>query len=185
MLTYLIQIHLDFPSHFALCGGVIVSIWGYDGRPVSNIRWPGMKLEFLSHEAATMSGESIAFIDQTDSRIIRMFDPATGKQDQEIKIKHGAKIIALSREEYPGTTERTLAILDKNNDLSVMGVKKYGAPSERKLLATMISTIMWHREAPMLACIRDGMLRIYYYPQILYIDTTLLDFTWEDRETIS
>ncbi|CAL8073886.1 unnamed protein product [Orchesella dallaii] len=114
-----------------------------------------------------------------------MFDPRSGKQEQEIKIKPGAKIIALSREEYPGSTDRTLAILDKNNDLSIMVVKKYGSPSESKLLATMISTIMWHREAPMLACIKDGMLRIYYYPHILYLDTTLLDFTWEDRETIS
>jgi intraflagellar transport protein 80 len=133
---------------------------------------------------ATMAVDALAFIDITDSRVIRLFDPTTGKSlnNDVIKMRHEIKQIALSQHDYPGISERTLAIVDKNRDLYLTMLKKFGAVDTPRKLAVMAQSIFWHTESPILAVIRDGKLRVYYYPNVIYIDPTLLDFTWEDKD---
>jgi hypothetical protein len=161
---------------------MFVSVWSYEGKQVATIKWGGMRAEMMNKENATVSNDVIAFIDHADPKIIRVFDPSSGKPLSDIKMKTEIKHIALARDNYPGTTERQLAILDVNLDLYTVVIRKFGSPADPQRLTTMVSSIMWHNEAPMIAVIKDGRLRIYYFPLILYIDGALLDFTWEDRD---
>lgn len=141
-----------------------------------------MRGEMMNRENVTTSTDVVAFIDHSDPKVVRLFDTSSGKPLPELKMKSDLKQIALARDNYPGSTERQLAILDNNLDLITVVIRKFGAPVEPQRLTTMVSSLTWHNQAPMLAVIRDGRLRIYYFPQILYVDGALLDYTWEDRD---
>lgn len=178
------QSNSNSPRNFALCGGLMITLWTYEGRHVGNIKWSGMRSDLMNSLTASITADALAFIDSTDPRVIRLFDPATGKplNNDIIKMRHEVKQIALSQHDYPGISERTIGIVDKNRDLYLNVLKKFGATEQPRKLAVMVQSIFWHSESPVLAVIRDGKLRIYYYPNVIYIDPTLLDFTWEDKD---
>jgi len=169
-------------SNFALCGGIFTAIWTYDGKQISSVKWPGMRSELMNKENASLSTDIIVFIDQTDNKLIRIFDVVSGKPISDIKWFSPVRHIALSRDDYPGTSDRQMAIIDMNQDLLFVLIKKFGAAVTPRRLTTGVTSMIWHNEAPMLAAIKEGKLRLYYFPQVIFIDGALLDHTFEDKD---
>jgi len=141
-----------------------------------------MRPDLITSKTGTIATDMAAFIDQSDGRLIRVFDPLTGKSFPEIRMTYEAKQIGFARNDYPGTTDRLLLVVDKNMDLHVVLAKKFGAVPVPKRLANQVVHAMWHLEAPMFACVREGKLRLHYFPLVAFIDRSLLDFTFEEKD---
>jgi intraflagellar transport protein 80 len=154
----------------------------YEGRQVAQIKWPGMQTEMLNSRTTTLSDDMLAFIDQMDRSLIRVYDPLSGKPLQDIRLKAEAVQISLSQTEAAGPGERMLAIVDRNGDLYLVMVRRVGRLEHPKKLGMMIQSLIWHHEAPLLAVVRDSKLRVFYFPQVLFVDESLLDNTWEDKD---
>jgi WD40 repeat protein len=138
----------------------------------------------MNKENCSLSADVIAFIDQNDSKTLRIFDASSGKSLSDVKLLTPVKQIALSREDYPGIVDRQLALIDANQDLLFVLIKKFGSSVTPRRLTTSATSMIWHNDGPMLASIQDGILRLFYFPQVVYIDGALLEHTFEDREEL-
>ena len=149
---------------------------------MAHIKWPGMQVEMLNARTATIADDMLAFIDQVDRKLIRVYDPQNGKQLQEIRMKTDVIEASLAQTDIFGPAERLMAIIDRSYDLHLVVVKRAGKVEPSKKLGMMIHSMVWHSEAALLAVIRDSKLRIFYFPQILYVEESILDSTWEDKD---
>jgi len=104
-------------SYFSLIDvetGIIT--YNYEGRQVSVTKIPGGKLKFLSRKKISLSHDIIAVIDQMNSKIIRLYDVQSGKQ-QSFSLDHGLDIIEIDLNKTKVSSERKIAFVDSNRDL--------------------------------------------------------------------
>ena len=45
-----------------------ITIYSYEGRQVSNPKFQGLRTEFLNHESISVSNDTLAVIDRSDSK---------------------------------------------------------------------------------------------------------------------
>ena len=79
--------------------------------------------------------------------------------------------------EQTGTpNERKLAIIDKNRDLYLVGVRKMGSSGNVPgKLGSMVQSLRWSSDCSMLAAMQDSRFTLWYYPAIIYVDRALLN----------
>jgi len=168
--------------NFITCGHTGITSRSYDGRQLTQIKWPGMQNEMLNVKTVTMAEDMVALIDQTERNLIRVFDTHNGRLLQEEAAGSEVLQVALAQNDMMGPTERQLAYIDKSLDLFLAIIKRQGKVEGTKRLGSATLSILWHAEAPVLATIRETKVRIYYYPQVLFVDETLLDHTVDEKE---
>mmetsp|Transcript_14243 Transcript_14243/g.37685 ORF Transcript_14243/g.37685 Transcript_14243/m.37685 type:complete len:275 (-) Transcript_14243:572-1396(-) len=99
-------------------------------------------------------------------------DPLTGKQlgtlQHSIEVEH----IALSQ--VGDLSRRRLVLVDKNRDLYISPVQ--GAQELYKL-HIMVDAMRWNDCNNSLAAVADGLLLVWYYPEVIYMDRDLLSST--------
>lgn len=176
---------LDFLSsfrNFILCGHGGIASRAYDGRQLAQIKWPGMQNEMLNVRTTSLAEDMIALIDQSERRLIRVHDTHNGRLIHEERTTTEILEVGLAQNEMRGPTERQMAFIDKNGDLFLTILKRQGKAEVAKHLSTATVSILWHIEAPMLATVRENKVRIYYYPQILFLDETLLEDTVDEKD---
>ena len=75
--------------------------------------------------------------------------------------------------------ERKIAFIDANKDLYISTVHK----SEKSYkLGTICDSFIWHDKFDILTSISDSKLITYFYPNVVYIDTDLLEMTITSKE---
>ena len=79
--------------------------------------------------------------------------------------------------------ERKLAFIDRNHDLYLTSVRKFGGSLVPGKLGVMVQSMLWAADCPMLAAMQETRFTIWYYPAIIYVDKALLGQTLVERDT--
>jgi len=131
-----------------------------------------MRSDALSAFNVAYANDLLAMIDPADQKTIRLMDPLTGKQlgtlQHSIEVEH----IALSQ--VGDLSRRRLVLVDKNRDLYISPVQ--GAQELYKL-HIMVDAMRWNDCNNSLAAVADGLLLVWYYPEVIYMDRDLLSST--------
>mmetsp|Transcript_40835 Transcript_40835/g.96743 ORF Transcript_40835/g.96743 Transcript_40835/m.96743 type:complete len:767 (+) Transcript_40835:180-2480(+) len=156
-----------------------MQIYTYDGRPVSAPKFQGMRPEVFNSMTVSMSTESIAVIDHSDAKMVRIFDTATGKE-QPKPIQHVLEVTSVSMNRWGSSAHRKCVIQDRNRDLYVVAVGQAATAGKEQppyKLGTMCDSAVWNSETDMLVAMMDSKLVVWYYPNVVFVDRDLTSQT--------
>ncbi|XP_061707628.1 intraflagellar transport protein 80 homolog [Cydia pomonella] len=134
-----------------------VSIYSYMGRLLASPRW-GARPDTLGRSALSLGPDALAAIDQTDRKLIHVFDLPTGlivrssTDNTTTKLTHKMTVSTIALSQTGPISERQLALLDYNRDLYVATVKD-NKPKFVKL-GSQILSIAWSAETELLVGLR-------------------------------
>lgn len=169
-------------KHFLLVDDIGVQVYSYEGRMVSTPRYNGMRADLLNTQVVSISNDTVAMRDRNDEKAIYLFEALTGKPLGDGKpVKHSLDVIELALNRDGASSDRQLAIIDKNKDLYLRAVRQFGTERVVKL-ATMVSSICWNDHCNMLASISDHKFSVWYHPAVAYVDQDLVSKTVVTRE---
>ena len=140
-----------------------IHVYDYEGKHVSSPKFQGMKVESISSDV-------IALLDKANPKLIRLYDIISGKALNS-NIENSNEIISLQLNQTEMVNERKLCFIDSNRDMFLTMVHK---PDVIKI-ATMVDSFQWNDNNDMLACLADGRLITWYYPNAIYVDKDLMD----------
>ncbi|CAF0748911.1 unnamed protein product [Adineta ricciae] len=169
-------------KYFLLSDGMNVSVYLYEGRFVSTLKLISPRPNSIHINTISVSHDTIAIRDSTNMKSVMFFD-INGKPMGDGKLtSHKHDITYLTLDQTSSTHERKLAFIDKFQDLFVMCIHTSGQHRQsnyQKLrkLCTNVSSFRWNEKNGMLACIADGKLTIWLYPNVVFIDPSLLNKT--------
>lgn len=178
-----------------MAGGPLATVWSYNGSKTATIKYPALRTNYLNPNLITLTSDLVGIIDQADTKQVLLFDPDgganSGKGLGHIELpskgtKNATTVvqISFSQHDYLKYSERILAIIDSNEDLYVAFIRRstsvhVDGPMK---LDSAAKAVIWHNEACILVAARDPKLRVYYLPQVLYMDMAVLDDIWEDKD---
>jgi len=165
------------PHHFALVDANGIQVISYEGRPLSTIKFSGLRSEFLNHQTLSICRDAVALVDPSAPKQIRVFDVYTGRAMGQ-PIQHKLDIVRISVNQQGSGADRKIAILDKNKDLYL--TKALQADKTEKLGA-MVDTFMWNDSTDMLVALIDEKLVMYIYPSVCFVDKDLLPKTLQTK----
>eukprot|EP00814_Leptocylindrus_danicus_P006452 CAMPEP_0116007142 /NCGR_PEP_ID=MMETSP0321-20121206/2126_1 /TAXON_ID=163516 /ORGANISM="Leptocylindrus danicus var. danicus, Strain B650" /LENGTH=793 /DNA_ID=CAMNT_0003475787 /DNA_START=88 /DNA_END=2469 /DNA_ORIENTATION=+ len=183
------------PQYFAICSLTAgVKIYSMEGRHVSSLRFP-LRSDLLTKDNLSLSSVTVALIDQTNKKVIHLFDTLTGKQvDGKMgEIKHDTEIRILALSQWRGLNQedRQLVFLDCKKELYIFPViAGSGAQGSRMMLlqkikiGTQIETFAWYMDekADILATISGSRYTVWYNPGVIYYDKELSFLAKESRD---
>lgn len=140
-----------------------IHVYDYEGKHISSPKFQGMKVESISSDV-------IALLDKANPKLIRLYDIISGKALNS-NIENSNEIISLQLNQTEMVNERKLCFIDSNRDMFLTMVHK---PDVIKI-ATMVDSFQWNDNNDMLACLADGRLITWYYPNAIYVDKDLMD----------
>ena len=117
-----------------------------------------------------MSADVLALIDPTDPKIVRVFDIISGKPST-VTINHSTEIVEMELNQVEMSSERKMCFIDSNRDMFITMVHK---PDILKI-ASIVDSFQWNDGNDMLACISDGKLLTWFYPNAIYVDKDLMN----------
>ena len=147
-----------------------LTIYNYTGSIVASPKFAGLRVEFLNKRLVSLSPDVVAIVDTSNTKIVRVFDMSSGKP-AATTIEHTLEIVELSLNQSDNAAERKLTFLDVNRDLFISPVHK---PDIVKI-ASMVDTFLWNERNDILACVADGRIVTWLYPNGVYIDRELMD----------
>lgn len=165
------------PHHFALVDANGVQIISYEGRPLTTVKFGGLRSEFLNHQTLSICRDAVCLVDPASPKQIRVFDVFTGKQVGKA-IEHKLDIVRIALNQQGSGSDRTIAILDKNKDLYLT---KAMHSDRTEKLGAMVDTFMWNDSTDMLIALIDEKLHIFIYPSVCFVDKDLLPKTLQSR----
>lgn len=148
-----------------------VQVFNYDGRMISNPKFSGLRVEFLSKRLLSLSDDVVAVVDTNNPKVVHLFDIASGKSSGDIE--HGLEVIEVTLNQVERAAERKVCILDSNRDLTLRSVHRQDSVK----LAAIVDTFSWNEHFDILAAITDGKLSVWYYPNVVFADKELLENT--------
>jgi len=160
------------PYHFALVDTLGVNLFSYEGRQLSTIRYPGLRVELLNNLTLSICRDTVALVDPANNRQVRLFDALSGRP-MGTPLEHRLEVIGVALNQHGGGTDRKLAVLDRNRDLYVTPVHKL----DFQKLGSMVDTYMWNDSTDMLIGLSDQKLLTWLYPATVFIDKDLLPLT--------
>ncbi len=147
-----------------------LTIYNYTGALMSSPKYSGLRVEFLNRRFVTLSADVISILDTSNPKIVRSFDIISGKPSV-VNIEHSLEITELILNQTENPSERKIAFVDANKDLFISPVHK----PEIIKIAAMADTFMWNETNDILACVADGRLVYWLFPNGAYIDRDLMD----------
>ena len=169
-------------KHFILVDDTGLQVYSYEGRLISTPRYNGMRPDLLNKQIVTISNDTIAIRDRTDEKALYFFEALNGKPIGDGKpVKHTTEIVEIALNQCGSSSDRQLAIIDKNKDLFLRTVRQFGSDRVVKL-STMVSSICWNDSCNIMTTISDNKVTFWYYPAIAYVDQELLPKTLTERE---
>ncbi|KAI8620753.1 WD40-repeat-containing domain protein [Chytriomyces sp. MP71] len=157
-----------------------IQVFSYEGRLICSPKYPGLRPEFITSPSITLSNDTLAIKDRADEKLIYIFEVSTGRligDGSPFKLQTEAIEIALNQIIGPGGC-RQLAIVDKNREMFLTPVLK----PEIKKIGTMVDTFSWNDEADMIAAIVDWKFMVWYYPNVVFIDSDIESMTRFERD---
>lgn len=145
------------------------NIYSYDGKLISSPKFQGLRVEFLNKRHISISSDVLAIIDPINSKIVRIFDVMSGKPATQI-IEHSTEVCEMDLNQIDMSSERKMCFVDSNRDMFLTLVHK---PDAHKI-CNMVDSFMWNDGNDMLACLSDGKLITWFYPNAIYVDKDLM-----------
>ncbi|KDO33773.1 hypothetical protein SPRG_01653 [Saprolegnia parasitica CBS 223.65] len=146
-----------------------IQVYSYEGRTVSNPKFSGMHVEFLNRMTVSLSTDTISILDHADRKTIRSFDINSGKA-LPVVFHHSLEIAELALSHYGQSSDRKLFFIDTNRDLHLARVTHKGTYK----LQAQVDTAAWNDASEMLVAISDAKVFCWLYPNMVYVDRTLL-----------
>lgn len=172
-LAHPVNLILQCENCFLLVDNVAgIRVFSYEGHQLSNPKCMGLRPEFLNKQNLSLSMGSLALVDRNNPKKVVLFDPMSGKEMGN-PIMHMLEITEIALDQYGLGSERKLAVLDRNHDL-------YLTPIHHQHLvkiANMVDSFLWHTKTDMLSASMDQQLCTWYYPNVVYVDTDLIEKT--------
>lgn len=165
------------PFHFALVDADGVQVISYEGRPLSTIKFSGLRTEHLNHQTLSICRDAVALVDPSQPKQIRVFDVFTGRAMGQ-PIQHKLDVVKISLNQQGSGADRKVAILDKNKDLYLTKAMQ-GDKMEK--LGAMVDTFMWNDSTDMLIALVDEKLVLFIYPSVVFVDKDLLSKTLQTK----
>lgn len=166
-------------------GDAGITVYGYDGKKISQPKFQGLRAEYLSKKTISLSPDVVAVVDCSEKSLVRLFDAVTGRATQVVTHKAEVTQIGLNQQQSGSAASahlyRQLIVVDENRDLYLYKVSggtraKDGAVPSHKLRA-MVDSAVWNDKSEMLVAVADSRLVIWAYPGVVWTDTDLLEET--------
>jgi intraflagellar transport protein 80 len=167
---------LQTPSFFVLVSSVSgLHIVGYDGRTICQIQSKTLSPHLLNAHNAC-AANVCAVVDVRNPKRIHLFDPYTARALTE-PIEHSSAVsqIALNVAITSSVHGRKVAFIDANKDLFLTKVHQQSSTQRVFKLKTIVDSVAWHPDADILLALSDKQLVIWYYLDIVWCDTELIE----------
>lgn len=165
-----IQMIVQGAKYFALIdASQNFNVYSYEGKLISSPKYQGLRVEFLNQRHLSVSSDVLALIDPSNPKIVRVFDIMSGKP-ASVQIEHTTEIIEMELNQIEMSSERKMCVMDNNKDMFLTMVHK----PEMVKICNMVDSFLWNETNDMLACIADGKLNTWFYPNAVYVDKDLM-----------
>ncbi|NXC47694.1 IFT80 protein, partial [Penelope pileata] len=174
---------LQAERHFLLVDGGGLYLYSYEGRLISSPKFPGMRTDILNAQTVSLSNDTLAVKDKADEKVIYIFDAVSGKPLGDGKpLTHKTEIVEIALDQKGLTNERKIAFIDKNRDLYITSVKRFGKEQKIVKIGTMVQTLAWNDTSNLLCGIQGTRFTVWYYPNTVYVDKDLLAKTLYEKD---
>ncbi|XP_047420570.1 intraflagellar transport protein 80 homolog isoform X3 [Sciurus carolinensis] len=178
-----VSLILQAERHFLLVDGGGIYVYSYEGRFISSPKFPGMRTDILNAQTVSLSNDTIAIKDKADEKIIFLFEASAGKPLGDGKLlSHKNEILEIALDQKGLTNDRKIAFIDKNRDLYITSVKRFGKEEQIIKLGTMVHTLAWCDTCNILCGLQDTRFTVWYYPNTVYVDRDILPKTLYERD---
>ncbi|KAM9279413.1 intraflagellar transport protein 80 homolog isoform 2-T2 [Morus bassanus] len=178
-----VSLILQAERHFLLVDGGGLYLYSYEGRLISSPKFPGMRTDILNAQTVSLSNDTLAVRDKADEKVIYIFEALSGKPLGDGKpLTHKTEIVEIALDQKGLTSERKIAFIDKNRDLYITSVKRFGKEQKIVKIGTMVQTLAWNDTSNILCGIQDTRFTVWYYPNTVYVDKDLLPKTLYEKD---
>lgn len=170
-----VSLILQAEKYFLLVDGAGLYLFSYEGRLISSPKFPGMRADILNVQGISLSNDTIAIRDKSDEKVILLFDALTGKALGDGKnLTHKLEVLDIALDQCGPSTDRKIALIDKNRDLYLTTVRHLGREPKICKIGSMLHSMAWNDAANILCGIQDNQLTVWYYPSVVFTDKELL-----------
>ncbi|PIO28189.1 hypothetical protein AB205_0149880, partial [Aquarana catesbeiana] len=114
---------------------------------------------------------------------IYLFDALSGKPVGDGKpLAHKIEIVEIALDQGGQLNERKIAFIDKNRDLYISPVRKFGKEQISIKIGSMVHTLAWNDVSNILCGIQDNRFTVWYYPNVAFVDKELLPKTISEKD---
>ncbi|KAJ6669441.1 hypothetical protein lerEdw1_008251 [Lerista edwardsae] len=178
-----VSLILQAERHFLLVDGGRIYIYSYEGRLISCPKFVGMSTDILNAQTVSLSNDTLAVRDKFDEKVIYLFEPLSGKPLGDGKpLSHKTEILEIALDQKGLANERKIAFVDKNRDLHITSVKRFGKEQKVFKIGTMVHTLAWNDTCNILCGLQDTRFTVWYYPSAVYVDKDLLPKTLCEKD---
>ncbi|XP_066476291.1 intraflagellar transport protein 80 homolog isoform X4 [Tiliqua scincoides] len=178
-----VSLILQAERHFLLVDGGRIYIYSYEGRLISCPKFVGMNADVLNAQTVSLSNDTLAVRDKFDEKVIYLFEPLSGKPLGDGKpLSHKTEILEIALDQKGLANERKIAFVDKNRDLHITAVKRFGKEQKVFKIGTMVHTLAWNDTCNILCGLQDTRFTVWYYPNAVYVDKDLLPKTLYEKD---
>ncbi|KAG8445234.1 hypothetical protein GDO86_010132 [Hymenochirus boettgeri] len=178
-----VSLILQSERHFLLVDGGSFFLYSYEGRLLSSPKVPGMRTDTLNERNVSLSNDTIAVKDKADEKSVYLFDALSGKPLGDGKpFLHKMEILQIALDQGGSVNERKMAFIDKNRDLYITPVRKYGKEQKSVKIGSMVHTLAWNDMSNILCGLQEYRILVWYYPSVVYVDKDLLSKTILEKE---
>ncbi|XP_075793939.1 intraflagellar transport protein 80 homolog isoform X1 [Pelodiscus sinensis] len=178
-----VSLILQAERHFLLIDGGGIYLYSYEGRLISSPKFPGMRTDILNAQTVSLSNDTLAIKDKADEKVIYLFEVLSGKPLGDGKpLTHKTDITEIALDQKGLTNERKIAFIDKNRDLYITSVKRFGKEQKVIKIGTMVHTLAWNDTSNILCGLQDTRFTVWYYPNTVYVDKDLLPKTLYEKD---
>ncbi|XP_073482211.1 intraflagellar transport protein 80 homolog isoform X3 [Aquarana catesbeiana] len=178
-----VSLILQCERHFLLVDGGSLYLYSYEGRLISTPKIPAIRTDILNEQTVSLSNDTIAIKDKTDEKLIYLFDALSGKPVGDGKpLAHKIEIVEIALDQGGQLNERKIAFIDKNRDLYISPVRKFGKEQISIKIGSMVHTLAWNDVSNILCGIQDNRFTVWYYPNVAFVDKELLPKTISEKD---
>ncbi|KAL9845072.1 intraflagellar transport protein 80 homolog isoform 2-T2 [Geothlypis trichas] len=178
-----VSLILQAERHFLLVDGGGLYLYSYEGRLISCPKYPGLRTDILNGLTVSLSNDTLALRDKADEKVIYIFEALSGKPLGDGKpLTHKTEIVEIALDQKGLTSERKIAFIDKNRDLFITSVKRFGKEQKIVKIGTMVQSLAWNDSCNILCGIQDSRFTVWYYPNTVYVDKDLLPKTLYEKD---
>ena len=145
---------------------------------MSSPKSQGLRVEFLNKRHISISSDIVALIDPTNNKLVKIFDVVSGKPSS-VHIEHSTEIVELELNQVEMPSERKMCFIDNNRDMFITMVNN---KPELMKIASIVDSFQWNDGNDMLACLSDGKLLTWFYPNAIYVDRDLMTKSMSIKE---
>ncbi|MBN3310460.1 IFT80 protein, partial [Amia calva] len=132
---------------------------------------PWISLLYINCQLKCVSGVK-------NKKVIFLIDALSGKPLGDGKpLMHKMEVVEVALDQCGTANERKIALIDKNRDLYLTPVRRFGREPKMNKIGTMVHTLAWNDTANILCGIQDTNFTVWNYPNTVFVDKELLPKT--------